>query len=398
VKDVDDFFRVHPGLTKEDLMGCAKEFQPEDENNSDIPRKRSSINGEHSQEEKTTQPLQGASLLELSKRKVPTDKIFLGNRWLCAGGGGVLIGPSGVGKSTMAVQAAALWACGRSAFDIEPTGPLRVMIVQAEDDEGDSIEMARVIEDLELSADQLDLVGKNTHLEFLNDKTSIEFTRRLDEMLELWPCDLVIINPLSAYLGADTKDEEKVNQFLRSWMNPILTARRVAAIFIHHTPKTTNRDTSGWRASDWMYAGSGVAGITNWARAILVIDPTDTPGVFKLMAAKRGQRIGWDGFEQFWAHSSEVGKLLWVPASPDQIALAKNRAKSKPEDLLGLIPPLDPVSQEKLFQIASEKGFPEKKSRRFLKILEEDGKIHRHRIPRAGIKSAIGYAKVPPVE
>jgi len=60
---------------------------------------------------------------------------------------------------------------------------------------------------------------------------------------------------------------------------------------------------------------------------------------------------------------------------------------------------LDPISQEKLHQSASEKGFGEKRIRRFLKILEDEGKIHRHKIPREGAKAAVGYAKkMPPGE
>lgn len=343
-------------------------------------------------------PLTGASLLALSKRSIPTDKTLLGDRWLCVGGGSLFVAPSGIGKSTMSVQSAALWSCGQPAFGIKPARPLRVLIVQAEDDEGDLVEMARMIEHLDLSKDQTELVGRNTHLEFLNDKTGHAFTRRLDVMLTLWPCDLVIINPLSAYLGSDTKDEEKVNQFLRTWINPILTTHGVAAIFIHHTPKTISRDTSDWKATDWMYSGSGVAGITNWARAYLVIDPTETHGVFRFIAAKRGKRIGWQGSETYWAHTRDEGKLLWVPADRDQILLAKEASKAKPDDLLRLVPELDPISQEKLYQIACEKGIGEKKIRRFLKILEEEQKIYRHKIPREGAKAAVGYAKTFPTE
>ena len=42
-----------------------------------------------------------------------------------------------------------------------------------------------------------------------------------------------------------------------------------------------------------MYAAAGNADLTNWARAILVIEPTHVEGVFEFIAAKRGKRIGW---------------------------------------------------------------------------------------------------------
>jgi hypothetical protein len=351
----------------------------------------------HQCNRKTT--TRGASLLDLARRDINHTHTLLGKRWLCVGGGAMIVGPSGIGKSTLSVQAAALWAAGLPAFGIEPSRPIRVLVVQAEDDEGDLIEMARMIDQLNLDPDRLKLIEQNTSIEFLNDKTGPEFTRELARIIDRSKSELVIINPLSAYLGADTKDEESVNRFLRSLINPILTTCGAAAIFIHHTPKTTNRDTSEWKANDWMYAGSGVAGITNWARGYLVIEPTGTPGVFKFIAAKRGQRIGWDGFETYWAHSRDDGKLLWVPADTDQVASAKESSKSGPEDLLRFIPLLDPISQEKLHQTASEKGFGEKKIRRFLKLLEEEEKIFRHKIQRPnGVKAAIGYAKTPPSE
>jgi hypothetical protein len=333
----------------------------------------------------------GASLLEYSQREINHSDTLLGNRWLCRGGGAVIVGSSGIGKSTLAIQSAVLWACSRTALGIKTPRAHRVLIVQAEDDEGDCTEMTRMVRHLDLTEDHLKLIGENTRIEFLNDKTGYEFVSRLDQLLTSWPCDIVIINPLSAYLGADTKDEEKVNQFLRKWLNPVLTAHKVGVVFIHHTPKTTNRDTSNWKGTDWMYSGSGVAGITNWARAYLVIDPAGTHGVFRFIAAKRGERLGWSEF--WWAHSREDGKLVWLPADRDQIALAIESSKAQPEDLLTLVPILDPISQDQLFQVASERNFGQKKIRQFLNILEEKGEIFRHKIPREGVKAAVGYSQ-----
>jgi hypothetical protein len=340
--------------------------------------------------------LKGASLLEYSRREINHGLTLLGNRWLCVGGGAMIVGPSGIGKSTFSIQGAALWACGRAEFGIKPARPLRILIIQAEDDEGDSIEMARVLTHLQLDQNSLELVGQNTHLEFINDKTGTGFAKYLNEALEQKKRDLVIINPFSAYLGGDVKKAEITTPFLRNWINPILTAHQVGIIFIHHTPKTNYRDTSDWKFNDWMYAGAGAADITNWARAYLAIEPEKIPGVFKFIAAKRGARIGWNRFETYWAHTPEEGKLLWVPADKDQITAVKKNATREPNDLLKLIPPLDPISQEKLLHLASEIGFGEKKVRQFLQILVENKKTYRYKLPRDGAKSAIGYSQTPP--
>src|SRR5215469_15128351 len=304
--------------------------------------------------------LKGASLLAYSRREINHELTLLGNRWLCAGGGAMIVGPSGVGKSTLSIQAAALWACGKSAFGIKPVRALRVLIIQAEDDEGDSIEMARVITQLNLDQTTLDLIDQNTHLEFLNNKTGFEFTKYLNAILEQRKSDLIIINPFASYAGGDLKDPRITVQFLRTWLNPILTAHQVGVIFIHHTPKQNFRDTAEWRAGDWMYAGAGNADITNWARAYLVVEPTEIRGVYKFIAAKRGQRIGWGDenrvFEIYWAHSPGE-RILWVPANNEQISAAKKSSAREPDDLLKLIPILDPISQATLKQTACEKGF-----------------------------------------
>jgi hypothetical protein len=54
----------------------------------------------------TKRKLQGASLLDFSRREIKVDDTLLGNRFLCRGGGCFIIAPSGHGKSTLAVQAA----------------------------------------------------------------------------------------------------------------------------------------------------------------------------------------------------------------------------------------------------------------------------------------------------
>jgi AAA domain len=343
-------------------------------------------------EENKKRHLVGASLLDYSQRTVNSDDILLGNRYLCRGGGLLIVAPSGHGKSVLTVQAAIEFAIGRQSFGIKPTRPLRCLIVQAEDDEGDTIEMARIVEHLNLNQEQRELVRRNTWIEFVNDLTGSSFIRALDGFLTQWPADLVFINPYSSYLGSEIKDDEANTTFLRNLLNPLLTRHRCAAVIVHHTPKTNFRDTANWKPSDWMYAGAGAAVITNWARAVLVIDVTDTSGVYRFIAAKRGQRIGWEGFETYWAHTREEDKLLWVPADPDQVALARSNSKNEIEDLLRLIPLVDPISQERLFLLAKERrNIGENKVRRLLKVLLEDGKVDEKKIAREGKKSAVGY-------
>ena len=61
---------------------------------------------------------------------------------------------------------------------------------------------------------------------------------------------------------------------------------------MHHTPKTQFNRTEDFTSSDFMYRGAGCAAMTNWARAYMVFEPVNDEGLFRFVAAKRGQRIG----------------------------------------------------------------------------------------------------------
>jgi hypothetical protein len=264
--------------------------------------------------------------------------------------------------------------------------------------------MAQVMNHLPLTDKQRILVGENTELIRCNDLVGYRFiaalkTRLTEAKAEGKPFDLVIINPYGVFLGHDTKDTDACTQFLNEWLNPVLSEFEIGVILIHHTPKTNNRDTTDWKPSDWMYSGAGAAVITNWARAYLAIDPCGSHDVYKFIAAKRGKRIGWGNrvpvYETFWAHSREDNQLLWLPADSDQIATAKTASKQTPDDVLALIPLVDPISQELLLLHAHEKlnGIGINKVKSFVKILIDEEKIVEKKLPRPGTKSAKGYIR-----
>jgi hypothetical protein len=129
------------------------------------------------------------------------------------------------------------------------------------------------------------------------------------------------------------KNSEANNLLLRTGLNPILKKHDCAVILIHHTPKTNFNGTENYKPSDWMYRGSGSADITNWARAIMVIDPCANMGTFKFIAAKRGKRIGggneYPVYEEYFSHCKEEGKLLWVPSSEDEIRMAASSKRKR---------------------------------------------------------------------
>jgi RecA-family ATPase len=256
------------------------------------------------------------------------------------------VAPSGQGKSTLTIQAAASFACGLEAFGLKPSQvPLRSTIIQAEDNRGDLVEMWQVIKHMGLSPAQKKLVEQNTWVETVNNIRGEKFTKALDTILTLKPCDLCWINPYAVYVGGSIRDDDANNRFLYEWLNPVLEKHNCGAPILAHTPKTQFRDTTKFKPTDWMYAGAGAAVLTQWARGIIVIDPSEVAGVYRFIAAKREKRLGWDNNELYFAHSGE-GKLLWVPASKEQKRAAEKSAKNaKTVDLdrvLEIVPALDP--------------------------------------------------------
>ena len=274
-------------------------------------------------------------LFDFRSRAAKPEDTLLGNRYLCRGGGMLFVGPSGMGKSSASVQQDIQWSLGRPSFGIAPAKPLKILTIQAEDDDGDIHEMvAGVCAFLKISEEEAQEARERCIYVPHKSTTGARFLSFLRRQLEKHRPDLLRINPLQAYLGGDIKNPEKTADFLRTGINPLLEEFNCAVIIVHHTPKTNFRDTEEWKTSDWMYAGAGSADITNWARAILIADPTDSAHVFEWIAAKRGRRIGWADesgapvIKRHFSHSTNGG-IHWDDSLERDIPAPKKKGGSK---------------------------------------------------------------------
>lgn len=256
---------------------------------------------------------------------------LVGKRWLCKGGSCLIVGPSGVGKSSLTMQIAISWAVGRPLFGITPVRPLKFLVIQAENDTGDLAEEYQgVLEGMGLdswsSPDPGTVALLRSNLVFIRDTTHTgqRFAEAVRILIEKHRPDVVVFDPLLSFVGGDISKQEVCSQFLRGWLNPISEASGVAWIAIHHTgkPPGDKQSRQGWQSSDWSYAGIGSSELVNWTRASMVLRQT-SPGTFQLMLTKRGGRSGAthpDGepTSVVWLQHATGGRIHWEHVQPPE--------------------------------------------------------------------------------
>lgn len=276
---------------------------------------------------------------------------LLKHRFLCRRGGMLLCGPTGVGKSSLALQFATSWALGRASFGIEPSGELTSLLIQAENDDGDLAEMRDgIARGLKLTSEEWDAAFNRIHVHRENRSAGFAFWASVVRpLLDKHRPDLLIIDPAFAYLGGDAKSQDVVGGWLRNGLAPLLDEFNCGGIICHHTNKPpSGKEKPDWKGGDFAYLGSGSAEWANWPRAVLALRSLGSNSVFELRAGKRGGRLRWtddDGepaFARTIAHSKERDLIYWRDADEDEIPVAgaaggrpKGASAERVRDLLG---------------------------------------------------------------
>lgn len=230
----------------------------------------------------------------------PDCMLGLKRRWLSKGGSGIFVGPSGIGKSTLMSAMTAHWAAGIAWQGIDVRKPLKIVMIQAENDDRDSGEMLQAaFQSLKkqgsLTDEQIRVALKNLQIINETERAGKDWVDWLEEIVRETGAHLIVADPLLSYFGDDISQQKACSIFLRNWLQPVLKRTGVMILFVHHTGKTSSdsKARSHWSASDYAYIGIGSSELTNWPRTIMTLMPANKEAsVFKFAIAKRGGRAG----------------------------------------------------------------------------------------------------------
>jgi len=249
------------------------------------------------------------------------DAELLRNRYLCRGGSLLIVGNTGIGKSSLNMQMMMRFAQGVEAFGIQPARPLKSLLIQGENDEADMVEMRdSVVRSLRLNAEQTAAINSNVLVCTEHERVDADFVSEVVEpLLAVHKPDLLWIDPVFQYLAGDSNQQQVVGSFLRGQIAPLIKRHNCAVVLVHHTgkpSKQTNRRNTNPSTSAYDAAGS--AEFSNWPRAVLSLQTDKAAGRYRLVAGKRGSRLGWrmpDGcsvaYEKLLQHSTEPGTIFW---------------------------------------------------------------------------------------
>ncbi len=307
-------------------------------------------------------------------------------------GGLLLVGPTGIGKSTFLVQCCVTWSLGQPAFGIQPTRPLKILVIQAENDDEDMAEMRDgVVKGLSLTEEQVGQIHASIHVVSESGKTGKSlFDETLEPLLTAYKPDILILDPLFAYMGGNASDQENASKFLRQILAPSLERHGCAAILVHHTNKPPREPQGkGFKrpTSQSAYDGAGSAELANWPRAVLSISGTSTPGTFQLTAGKRAKKLGWKDrsgspIDQICIKHS-LDRMFWEPADPAPTFFKVERPATV-EDVLAFVPMTGSIAKNELKEKYSSVNIGRDVWNSLIKQLVVEGRLFESKRPRKG--------------
>jgi hypothetical protein len=258
-------------------------------------------------------------------------------RWLCEGYAVSIVGFSGTGKSSLMMQIATAWALGQSVFGLAPVRPLRTLILQAENDNGD---IAESWQGSTCKMTESEKTKLKANIAIVRDTKHIggAFPEFLEALILRHNAEVVWIDPLLAYAGFDIADQSLTTEWLRTQVDPVLKRTKAAMIYMHHTTKPKSADDlDSMTPSQLAYLGAGSAEWVNYSRdAGFLYRTKGEPARYKFGFSKRASRCGLEDVDGqrsksgfiYLQHSPEDKVLRWEHA-PSGMEVAPQHTDSR---------------------------------------------------------------------
>ena len=256
---------------------------------------------------------------------------LIGNRWITRGSSMIISGGTGIGKSSLMMQIITQWCLGLDFFGIAPIKPLKIGVIQAENDRGDLSEAFRGVINKRVSIEQMRQLHSNLEFRTETVRTGEAFLAYARRFIHKSKLDLIIADPLFSYFGGDLSDQSEVSVFLRNKLQPILHETKVAWIWMHHVSKPQRKDGGEpLTTMELAHSGFGSSELANWAREIAVLHEVgqSKPRRFQLAFCKRGGRIGLPSPILNLQHSATG--IQWEECNPLAFTGAELKEQKKP--------------------------------------------------------------------
>jgi hypothetical protein len=294
------------------------------------------------------------------------------------------------------------WALGQPVFGLEPARPLKSLMIQAENDDGDLAEMKDgVFNGLNLTEDEQAEASKNIRVVQESEHTGSDLFRKvIIPLLTKYQPDLIWIDPALSYLGGDMNNQKDVGAFLRNQLGPVLLKHNCGAVIIHHTNKITNSPDKP--ITDPAYLGAGSAEWANWSRAVLALRKTDVANLYELVCGKRGQKLKWraaDGqaltFSKYVGHCKRPDTICWIEMAIAEAEELKAGNGKTMDDVLKHVPQNALVAKDDLIKTCRQNDIGRNLVADLIRDLIDDDQLFEHFATRVGKRPKVLFSRTP---
>jgi len=223
-----------------------------------------------------------SSLKRITEFDYPTygdPNVLLGSDdYLGRGGGMLLVSHAGAGKSSFILNAIMSWALGRPWMGIRCNGPLRTLVIQAEDSDRYIGKLRRSFSHIHnLTEAEEKQLGANCAIVRLKGKCGNAFFAELRRHVQKFEPDLVVINPIYLYAEGDISRAEFAQPFLVG-LDEVNRDEKFGYILVHHTGKPQKKapgNNQRAELDEWetIYQGFGSSYLANWPRCSALLEP-----------------------------------------------------------------------------------------------------------------------------